>query len=175
MVGPVHRLNLFIKKIKSFNITIMKTGYSYYRNLLLKQNRFTPLAVTFFFSGIWDFVAAFMYIFFIGNGRVLDELQMDSFYAVFLGSFFLCFAYIQIMSSLNIRRYAFNVGCLIIGRLFYVVVLYSYMLLKNNFPVTFWFTGIIDLSFVILYFHFSFLANLPLSFLFFPDKPGNRS
>ena len=66
------------------------------------------LAVTFFASGIWDTFAALMYLFMIGIGRRIDNPLIDPFFAVFLGSFFLCFAYLQILSAFNIRRYAFN-------------------------------------------------------------------
>jgi hypothetical protein len=104
----------------------------------------TPLAITFALSGVWDTIAGILYIFFIGTGRKIDNPPMDSFFAIFLGSFFLCFAYIQFLSAFNIRQYAFNVGCLILGRLFYLVQLYTFMGFVKGFPSIFWFTGIID-------------------------------
>ncbi|MBE0655127.1 MAG: hypothetical protein IH594_15095 [Bacteroidales bacterium] len=128
------------------------------------------LAVTFFASGIWDTVAALMYFFVIGTGRRIDHPTIDPFFAVFLGSFFLCFAYLQIMSAFNIRRYAFNVGCLIIGRSFYVIQLYAYMTFVKGFPSTFWFTGIIDSLFTILYLIFALLGGLSMRELFLPKR-----
>jgi hypothetical protein len=119
-----------------------------------------PLAVTFFASGIWDAIAAVLYFFAIGSGRKIDNPVIDPFFAVFLGSFFLCFAYLQFLSAFNIRRYAFNVGCLIIGRTFYVIQLYAYMSFASGFPSTFWFTGIIDGLFTILYVIFAFRGEL---------------
>jgi len=127
-----------------------------------------PLALTFFASGIWDTIAAIQYLFVIGIGRKIDQPAIDPFFAVFLGSFFICFAYIQFMSALNIKRYAFNVGCLIIGRLFYVIQLYAAMALIDGFPSTFWFTGIIDGGFVILYIVFALRGGLSLKELFLP-------
>ena len=128
-----------------------------------------PLAITFAFSGLWDTVAGIMYLFFIGTGRKIDSPPMDPFFAIFLGSFFLCFAYLQFFSAFNIRRYAFNVGCLIFGRVFYVVQLYAYMGFVKDFPSTFWFTGIIDSLFIILYFVFALRGGLSLRDLFLPS------
>jgi len=128
------------------------------------------LAVTFFASGIWDTVAALMYFFMIGTGRRIDNPLIDPFFAVFLGSFFLCFAYLQFMSAFNIRRYAFNVGCLIIGRSFYVVQLYAYMAFVKDFPSTFWFTGIIDSLFTILYLILAVRGGLSIRELFLPER-----
>lgn len=133
----------------------------------------TPLAITFAISGIWDTIAGILYIFFIGTGRKIDNPPMDPFFAIFLGSFFLCFAYIQFMSAFNIRRYSFNVGCLILGRAFYVIQLYAYMGFVKEFPSTFWFTGIIDSVFIILYFTFSAKGGLSIRDLFLPKLDNN--
>ena len=127
-----------------------------------------PLAITFFLSGFWDTIAGILYIFFIGSGRLIDNPPMDSFFSIFLGSFFICFAYLQFLSARNIKRYAFNVGCLIIGRTFYVVLLYAHMICAQDFPSTFWFTGIIDGGFTILYFVFALKGGLGMRDLFLP-------
>ncbi len=134
----------------------------------VKTKSLKPLAITFFVSGIWDTVAATLYFFVIGTGRIIDNPPIDPFFAVFLGSFFLCFAYLQFLSAFNIRRYAFNVGCLVIGRTFYVIQLYAYMGFVTDFPSTFWFTGIIDGLFTILYVVMAFKGGLGLSDLFLP-------
>lgn len=135
----------------------------------MKTKSLKPLAITFFISGIWDTVAAVLYLFVIGNGRIIDNPPIDPFFAVFLGSFFLCFAYLQFLSAFNIKRCAFNVGCLIIGRLFYVVQLYIFMVFVADFPSTFWFTGIIDGLFTILYMIFALRGGLGVRELFFPN------
>jgi len=134
----------------------------------MKRKSLKPLAITFFVGGIWDSVAAILYFFVIGSGRKIDNPAIDPFFAVFLGSFFLCFAYLQFLSSFNIKRYAFNVGCLIIGRLFYVIQLYAYMSFVKDFPSTFWFTGIIDGMFIILYLVFALRGGLRMNNLFIP-------
>lgn len=136
----------------------------------MKAKSLKPLAIIFALGGIWDTIAGFLYIFIIGNGRAIDNPPMDPFYATFLGSFFLCFAYLQILSSFNIRRYAFNVGCLIFGRLFYVVVLYYFTFFVEGFPTTFWFTGIIDGVLLILNIVLSLKGGLTLRDLFMPAK-----
>jgi lipid-A-disaccharide synthase-like uncharacterized protein len=61
------------------------------------------------------------------------------------------------------------VGCLIIGRTFYVIQLYAYMSFVTDFPSTFWFTGIIDGLFTILYVIFAFRCGLGMRELFLPE------
>lgn len=110
---------------------------------------FRALAVVFFLSGIWDTIAGFIYAFMIGT--VITDLPIHRFYALFLASFFFCFAYLQILAAFNIRRYLFLIGCLFIGRIFYVVLLYAYIFGVAGFPTLFWWTGVVDLSWSILY------------------------
>lgn len=136
----------------------------------MKNDSLNPLAITFALGGIWDTIAGFLYIFVIGTGRAIDNPPIDPFYAIFLGSFFLCFAYLQILSSFNIRRYAFNVGCLIFGRLFYLVVLYYFMFFVKGFPDTFWFTGVIDGLLAVLYILFAIRGGLSLHEIFLPNR-----
>lgn len=121
---------------------------------MAKSKALKALAITFFSSGIWDTIAGILFIFFIGRS-IVPEISIHPYYAIVLGSFFLCFAYLQFLSSFNIKRYFFNVGCLIFGRIFYVVVLLGFMTFESNFPSAFWFTGIIDSVFVILYIVFT--------------------
>jgi len=134
----------------------------------MNRNRLRPLAVTFLLSGVWDTIAGMLYFFIIGSGRLIDNPHIDPFFSIFLGSFFICFAYLQFLSAFNITRYAFNVGCLIIGRTFYVVQLYAYMIFVQDFPYTFWFTGMIDGAFTILYFVFAFRGGLGIRDIFLP-------
>ena len=140
----------------------------------MENKSLRPLALTFFASGIWDTVAGILYLFVIGTGRLIDEPHTHSFYSVFLASFFFCFAYLQFLSAFNIKRYAFNVGCLIIGRSFYVIQLYAYMIFVNNFPSTFWFTGIIDGLFTILYVVFAIRGGLGIRDLFLPKMESKN-
>ncbi len=123
-----------------------------------KSKALKALAITFFSSGIWDTIAGILFIFFIGRS-IVPELSIHPYYAIVLGSFFLCFAYLQFLSSFNIKRYLLNVGCLIFGRIFYVVVLLAFMICLPNFPGAFWFTAIIDSVFVILYVVFALISD----------------
>ena len=136
----------------------------------MKSLTLKPLAVTFFVSGVWDTIAGVLYFFIIGTGRKISEPPIDPFFSIFMGSFFLCFAYIQFLSAFNIRRYSFNVGCLIIGRTFYITQLFLFMGLVKEFPSTFWFTGIIDCLITVLYFIFAMKGGLRLNELFLPSK-----
>ena len=136
----------------------------------MKTKSLKLLALTFFASGVWDTIAGIMYLFFIGNGRQIENPAVHPFYTIFLGSFFICFAYLQFLSAFNIRRYIFNVGCLIIGRVFYVVQLFYFIGFVENFPATFWMTGIIDGTFVILYIIFAIQSGFGYRDLFLPNK-----
>jgi hypothetical protein len=107
------------------------------------------LAIIFFLSGIWDIIAGFNYAFMIGT--VYTEPPVHRFYAIFLATFFLCFAYLQILSAFNIRRYLFIIGSVLIGRILYVVLLYAYIFGEPGFPSTFWWTGVVDISWSLLY------------------------
>ena len=136
----------------------------------MKNDKLQPLAITLIASGVWDTIAGIMYLFIIGTGRLIDNPHTHTFYSVFLASFFFCFAYLQFMSARNIRRFSFIVGCLVIGRVFYVFQLYGYLIFSDNFPSTFWFTGIIDALFTLLYFVFAYKGDLAIKNLFIPTK-----
>lgn len=126
------------------------------------------LAVTFALSGVWDTIAGMLYLFVIGTGRTIDNPPTDPFYAVFLASFFFCFAYLQFMSALDIKKYLFVVGSLMIGRFLYVIILYYFIFCVDDFPSTFFFTGIVDGGFLGLYLFFAFKSKLKFKSLFWP-------
>ena len=127
------------------------------------------LAVVFFLSGIWDIVGGFVYVFQIGT--VYTEPPIHRFYALFLASFFLCFAYLQILSAFNMQRYLFIIGSVFIGRILYVVLLYSYILGVAGFPSTFGWTGVVDLSWSVLYIVITLISDdVRLRDLFLPKS-----
>jgi len=124
------------------------------------------LAIIFFLGGLWDTLGGVIYAFRTAS----IEPPIHRFYAIFLASFFFCFAYLQILSSFNMRRYLFLVGCVFIGRIFYVVLLYAYILGAPGFPSAFWWTGLVDLSWSILYLVIALISNdIPLRDLFLPQ------
>jgi hypothetical protein len=105
------------------------------------------LAVIFFLSGIWDTIGGITFLF----GSAKSDPPIHSFYSIFIASFFFCFAYLQILSSFNMKRYLFIIGAVMIGRIFYVVLLYSYIWGIDGFHTNLWWTGIVDLTWSILY------------------------
>ena len=130
------------------------------------------LAVTFFLSGTWDTIGGLIYAFMIGT--VFTEPPVHRFYAIFTASFFFCFAYLQILSAFNIRRYLFVIGCVFIGRIFYVVLLYAYIFGAAGFPATFWWTGLVDLAWSILYIVIALMSEeIRLRDLFLPHRGDN--
>ncbi len=129
------------------------------------------LAITFFLSGVWDIIGGINYGFMIGT--VYTDPPIHRFYAIFIASFFLCFAYLQILSSFNMKRYLFIIGAVIIGRIIYVLLLYAYIWGEADFPNTFWWTGVIDLSWSILYIVITLTSDdIRLKDLFLPKWEG---
>jgi hypothetical protein len=130
------------------------------------------LAIIFFLSGIWDIIGGINYAFMIGT--VYTDPPIHRFYAIFIASFFLCFAYLQILSSFNMRRYLFIIGAVTIGRIFYVVLLYTYIWGVAGFPSTFWWTGVVDLTWSILYIVITLISDdIHLKDLFLPKWEGS--
>jgi hypothetical protein len=127
------------------------------------------LTIVFFLSGLWDLFAGFVYAFMIGT--VYTDPPVHRFYALFLASFFFCFAYLQILSSFNMRRYLFIIGAVMIGRILYIALLYTYIFGVAGFSRTFWWTGIVDISWSILYITLTLLSDdIRLRDLFLPQK-----
>lgn len=126
---------------------------------MIKPRSLKALAIVFFVSGLWDTFGGFYYSFFVGIGRSINNPSTHPFYALFIASFLFCFAYLQFLSAFNIRRYLFNVGVVIIGRVLYVILLFAYLLFVADFPKTFLPTGIVDSLWTILYIVFALLSD----------------
>jgi len=138
---------------------------------MAKSKSLKALAIVFFVSGLYDAFGGFYFAFSVGTGRSVDSPPAHPFYAIFIASFLFCFAYLQLLSAFNIRRYLFNVGIVIFGRLFYVVLLFIYILSVPDFPKTFLPTGIIDLAWSILYIGLTLISDeIRLKDLFLPKR-----
>ena len=138
---------------------------------MIRSKSLKALAIVFFVSGIWDTFGGFYYSFLVGMGRSINNPPTHPFYAIFIASFLFCFAYLQFLSAFNIRRYLFNVGVVIIGRVFYVVLLFVYILFVADFPTTFLPTGIVDSLWTILYIVLALLSDeVRLKDLFIPYR-----
>jgi hypothetical protein len=116
-----------------------------------RLNSLKALAIGFFVSGLYDTFGGFYYSFTVGMGKSVSNPPTHQFYALFIASFLFCFAYLQFMSALNIKRYLLNVGVVIIGRVFYAVLLFVYILRVEGFPRTFLPTAILDSLWTMLY------------------------
>jgi hypothetical protein len=127
-----------------FRLFIVEKEY-----IMGKSKSLKVLAVVFFVSGIWDLIGGINYAFMVGT--VYTEPPVHRFYAIFLATFFICFAYLQCLSAFNIKRYLFIVGSVLIGRILYVILLYAYILGEPGFPKTFWWTGVVDFTWSVLY------------------------
>lgn len=138
---------------------------------MAKLKSLKALAIVFFVSGLYDAFGGFYFAFSVGTGRTVDNPPAHPFYAIFIASFLFCFAYLQLLSAFNIRRHLFNVGVVIFGRFFYVVLLFVYILSVPDFPKTFLPTGIIDLAWSILYIVLTLISDeIRLKDLFLPKR-----
>ncbi|MHB8053005.1 MAG: hypothetical protein ACYDEZ_06940 [Methanoregula sp.] len=135
---------------------------------MVQSKLLKPLAATFFVSGIWDLFATFVYAFLIGT--VYTQPPVDRFYALFIASFLLCFAYLQVLAAFNIGRYLLVIGGVIIGRVIYVVLLFAYILGVHGFPATFWWTGVVDLLWSVLYIVLAVKCGIRIRDLFLPCR-----
>lgn len=132
------------------------------------------LGVVFFLSGLYDVFGGFLYAFMFGTGRLYDNPPMHPFYAIFIASFLFCFAYLQLLSAFNIRRYLLIIGAVIIGRVFYAILLFIFMFSAKDFPTNFWFTGMVDLVWTALYFILAIGSDeIHLKELFIPNREMN--
>jgi hypothetical protein len=165
---------------KADELVTLVTGTLPYRHTIQKGKECTmgasrslrALAVIFFLSGIWDTFGGIVYAFMVGT--VFPEPPVHRFYAIFTASFFFCFAYLQILSAFNMRQYLFLVGCVFIGRIFYVILLYAYIFGVAGFPTTFWWTGVVDTFWSILYILITLMSNeIRLRDLFLPHRGNN--
>jgi hypothetical protein len=126
---------------------------------MARSKSLRALAVVFFVSGLYDALGGFYFAFSVGTGRSIDSPPTHPFYAIFIASFLFCFAYLQLFSAFNIQRYLINVGVVIFGRLFYVILSFAYVLLVDGFPRTFLPTGVIDLCWSVLYIVFALMSS----------------
>ncbi|MCW3981720.1 MAG: hypothetical protein NWE81_01185, partial [Candidatus Bathyarchaeota archaeon] len=118
---------------------------------MVKSKSLKALAIIFLVSGLYDAFGGLLYAFSVGTGRSIDNPPTHPFYAIFIASFLFCFAYLQLLSAFNIRRYLLIIGSVIIGRVFYAALLFAYTFFVEDFPSTFLLTGIIDLAWTTLY------------------------
>jgi hypothetical protein len=131
------------------------------------------LAVVFFLGGLYDAFGGFYFSFLVGTGKSVNTPPTHPFYALFIASFLFCFAYLQFTSAFNIKRYLLNVGVVLIGRVLYIILLFAYIILVDNFPKTFLPTAIGDSVWTVLYIILTLLSDeVRFKDLFIP-KQGN--
>jgi hypothetical protein len=138
---------------------------------IMSEKSLKALAIVLFASGLWDTFGGIIYAFMVGTGRSIDNPPVHPFYAIFTASFFFSFAYLELLAAFNVRRYLLIIGGVIIGRVFYVVLLYYYIYFVADFPRTFWFTGIIDSFWTICYIVLTLVSSeIRLKDLFIPYR-----
>ena len=137
----------------------------------MSERSLKSLTIVLRIGGIWDAFMGFSFIFVFGTGRLIDQPPpLDLFYAVFLGSFFLCFAYLQLFSAQNVRRYSFILGCIIFGRMFYVIQLIAFTIFRGSLVAPFWAGAVIDTAIVVAFVSFAMQGGLSFRDLFLPQR-----
>jgi hypothetical protein len=82
--------------------------------------------------------------------------------------------HIRVNDVLALGSYLLSIGCVIIGRIFYVILLFSYIFGFEGFPSTFWWTGVADLIWSILYIVITLKSDeIHLKDLFIPHRGEN--
>ena len=129
------------------------------------------LSIVFVVTGLYDLSGVLLYAVSIGTGMNTIYPETNPFYALFIGSFLLCFAFLQFMSAFNIKRYLIIVGVVFIGRILYAVILLFLILLAEEFPTSIWWTGIIDTFWAMLYLILVGISKeVGIKNLFIPDR-----
>ena len=141
---------------------------------MIKSKSLKALAIVFLVSGLYDAFGGLLYAFSVGTGRSIDNPPTHPFYAIFIASFLFCFAYLQLLSAFNIRRYLLIIGSVIISRIFYAVVVFAYMFFVTDFPTTFLPTAILDLAWTNVYIVLTLISDqVRFKDLFLPYRGDN--
>ncbi len=119
--------------------------------MMQKLKSTKALAIACFSSGMFDLCGGFYFSFSVGIGRSVEMPPTHRFYSILIASFLFSLAYLQILSAFNIRRYLLIIGSVLISRVFYAVLLFSYLFSVVDFPTTFLPTAIIDLVWITIY------------------------
>jgi len=124
-----------------------------------------------FFSATFDLFGGVYFTVFVGSNRTITNPPTHPFYAMLIGTFLICFAYLQFMSAFNIKRYLVNIGTVIISRVFYGFLFLYFFLFVKDFPPTFLLTAIADIIWVIFYICLVQLSDeIRFRDLFFPER-----
>jgi hypothetical protein len=142
--------------------------------MMQKLKSTKTLAMVVFVSGMFDLAGGFYYAFLVGIGRSIESPPTHPFYAILIGSFLCCLAYLQLLSAFNIRRYLFIIGAVMISRIFYAVLLFAYLVFVPDFPTTFLPTAILDLTWAMIYIVLSVISDeIRFKDLFIPKWGDN--
>ncbi len=100
---------------------------------MIKLREPKTLELCFFASGIYDTIGGFRFTFMVGTDRNINNTPTHPFYAIFIASFLFCFAYLQFLSAFNIRQYVLIIDGVLLGKIFYAVLLFAYMFFVPDF------------------------------------------
>jgi hypothetical protein len=115
-----------------------------------KLKSLKTLSQVIFASAIFDIVGGIYFMVLVGESRTITTPATHNFYAILLGMFLLCFAYLQILIAQDIRRYFKLIGAALLSRVSYVVLFSYYFINVEEGMVTFLPTAIADALWVIL-------------------------
>jgi len=115
-----------------------------------KLTSLKTLSSVIFGSAIFDLFGGFYFILLVGVGKQIADPPTHTFFAVLLGTFLICFAYLQFMTARNIKRYFVCIGVALLSRIFYVFLFAYYYLVAQVNLTAFLPTAIADFLWVIL-------------------------
>ncbi len=122
-------------------------------------------------NGIFDLIGGLYFILLVGAEKSITNPPTHPFYAMLIGTFLLAFAYLELMSARNIKKYLLNIGVVLLSRIFYVVLFFGMLIVETDFPTTFMPTAIADMMWAILIILLTILSDqISLKDLFLPTK-----
>ena len=65
-------------------------------------------------SGVFDLFGGIYFTLLVGGDRSITDPPTHPFYAILIGMFLLCFAYLQFMTAIQIERCLSNIGVVIL-------------------------------------------------------------
>lgn len=124
-------------------------------------------------SGAFDIFGGIYFILLVGEGKSIKEPLTHPIYSMIIASFLICLGLLQYLTASNIKRYVINIGIVMLSRVLYGALFFSYLIVAKDFPTTFLPTAISDLIWVIVYILLvAFSKEIQLKDLYIPSKIG---
>ena len=117
---------------------------------------------------VWDLTGGFVFLVVHGILQIQPKPPIYPFYAIIIGLFLVMLAYLQLISSVDVKRYALLVGVVISLRVLYASGVILFSLMVESLPSQFFLTAMVDTIFVGLLLFAAKKGEIPPRGLFSP-------